>query len=320
MRIKRRFLYPGVFLIAMGAVLVASETNRIDEATITQALRFWPVAIIVLGVALVLRRTRVSLVGGSLAVAILGLSFGALFALGPGLAIGCSGNDQTGSSSSRQGTFAGPATIDLVMNCGEVSVDSSSGSNWSVATGNAQTVQPLISSTPTSLSVTTPDRTHGFGWQTDKDLWHVTVPTATAIDVLSAEISAGTATLSLPGAQLGRVSLTVNAGEARFDLSQASLGRLDASLNAGSLRIYLPNSDMTAALSVNVGEMRVCVPPDLGVRVHSDVTLGSADLPGLVNRGGYSETANYSTAARHADLTVSVNLGSVKLNPAGGCS
>ena len=74
MRINRRFLYAGVFLLAIGAVLVLADLGVFDATVLTNALRvFWPLAVIALGVGVVLRRTQFSLQSGLLAAALPGL-------------------------------------------------------------------------------------------------------------------------------------------------------------------------------------------------------------------------------------------------------
>ena len=80
MRINRRFLYWGAFLAALGGVLVAADLRNGDTAVIADALRFWPLAFVAIGLGLVLRRTRFSLPAGLLAAAVPGLVLGGSFA------------------------------------------------------------------------------------------------------------------------------------------------------------------------------------------------------------------------------------------------
>jgi len=68
MRINRKFLYWGTFLVAVGAVLVAANLRAIGTEALTDGLRLWPLAVIVIGLALVLRRNpQLSLTTGMLA-------------------------------------------------------------------------------------------------------------------------------------------------------------------------------------------------------------------------------------------------------------
>ncbi len=83
MRVNRGLLYTGVFLVAIGGVLVAADAGAIDDARLADALRLWPLAVIAIGVSLVLRRSRFSLQGGMLAAALPGLVLGGAIAIAP---------------------------------------------------------------------------------------------------------------------------------------------------------------------------------------------------------------------------------------------
>lgn len=83
MRVNRGLLYTGVFLVAIGSVLVAADVGAIDTARLTDALRLWPLAVIAIGASLVLRRSRFSLQGGMLAAVLPGLLLGGAIAIAP---------------------------------------------------------------------------------------------------------------------------------------------------------------------------------------------------------------------------------------------
>ncbi len=321
MRVDRRFLYLGVFLIAMGAVLVAANLYGVDDNTVRDWFRFWPIAIIAVGAMLVLRRTRLSFAGGMLAAAIPGLALGAAFVLVPNIDFGCgngSFDTQPASYNTQGGTFDGAASVDVNLHCGTLTVDTQSGSTWSLAAGNTEGHDPIVATSATSLSID-PASNKSFGFRSGRDVWRLTLPTGNPVD-LAIRVDAGQGRVNLGTANVRGLTIETNAGETRLDLSGVTLQSLNAHVNAGSGRITLPAADFTGAVSVNVGEMRVCVPADLGVRVNgSTVTMGSADYRGLVQRNGGWETPNYSSAAHKAQLTVNVNLGSFTLNPSGGC-
>src|SRR5690242_2718690 len=50
MAINRRFLYAGLFLVALGGVLVAVDLTAVSTDALTNALRLWPLAWIAIGV------------------------------------------------------------------------------------------------------------------------------------------------------------------------------------------------------------------------------------------------------------------------------
>jgi hypothetical protein len=317
MRVRRSFLYWGAFLVALGGVLLAADLNRIDGATVADALRLWPLIPIAAGIALILRRTRLGWAGGMLAAALPGLALGGAVVAGSHLAVLC--HDGAGTPlTSQQGVFGGPATIKATMVCGDVEITAGGGSGWRLDAGNSTGLTAAVDATPSSLTVRS-GRVHGLAPWRGRDTWRLAIPSTVASDLVL-EVDAGAGRLNLAGAQLGSLTMTADAADVHADLSGASVNRINANLNAGALGISLPDgSEITGSLTVNAGRLTVCAPAGLGIRVHSDVTLGSSRYPGLVSSGGAWESPDYATAAHHAQLTVEVNAGSIELNPTGGC-
>ena len=316
MALDRRFLYWGTFFVAAGVVLLAAQAVTLDNAFFDAVWRLWPVAIIAIGAAILLRRTRFAVAGGVLAAAMPGVLLGGLIAVAPNISVGCE-RGAPASYSTDQGTFDGPAAIDLTLRCGAVTVTSAPGNGWNLETGNTRNIDANVVVSPGRLSV---DSGRGHGWFVGgRDDWRLTLPTATRLDV-NAEVDAGQGRLDMAGAVLGTMGLRVNAAEGELDLTNATVDHLSVHVNAGSTDVRLPAADdLTGDLSVNAGSLKVCAPAGTGVRVQSDVSLGSGDYNGLVRNGGVWESPDYATAAHHIDLTASVNLGSIVLNPAGGC-
>jgi hypothetical protein len=89
MRVNRGPLYTGVFLLAIGGVIVAAELGAVDLGRLTDALRLWPLALIAIGAAIALRRTDVALPTGMLAAAIPGLIVGGAIAVAPTVTVDC---------------------------------------------------------------------------------------------------------------------------------------------------------------------------------------------------------------------------------------
>ena len=136
MAVDRRFVYWGVFLFALGGVTLAAQGGIFGSDAAAQALRLWPVAIIALGAGLLLHRTRFGLAGGLVAAAMPGLLLGGALVAAPRLVPECGGVSQPGSVVSRQGTFDGPATVDLTFACGDLSVITAPGDGWLIQTGD----------------------------------------------------------------------------------------------------------------------------------------------------------------------------------------
>lgn len=318
MNVNRRLLYWGVFFVAIGAVLLAASAAVIDDEALAQALRYWPVAVIALGVGLLLRGTRFDVVGGMLAAALPGLLIGGLAAATPRMVPAC-GDVRPATMETRQGTFDGAASVELMLACGDLSVTTAPGRDWLLEAGNARSAAAAVEASAGRLSITSADPEHVFDVIRGADVWRLSLPTATTLD-LAAEVNAGRGRFDLAGARLGNLRLTVNAGEAQVDLAGATLASLSADVNAAKVSLELPaTGDFGADLTVNAGALTVCAPDELGLRIHDQLVLGSATYAGLVRVGDAWETPGYSMADHRADVIISVNVGSVDVNPMGGC-
>ena len=317
MTVNRRFLYWGVFLVAAGAVTLLAQ-GAVNNDVVAQALRLWPVAIIALGAGLLLRRTRFGLAGGMLAAAMPGLLLGGLFVAVPRFVPGCDGIGPA-TFDTRQGTFAGAASVDLRLACGDLTVTSIPGTGWQLQSGNAGGATPAVDVAANRLSVTSAGERHSFGFTPGGDVWRLALPAASTVD-LTAEVSAGRGRFDLAGAQLGNVRLDVNAAEASVDLGDATIANLSMHVNAASASLRLPASqDFSADLSVSAGALKLCAPSELGLRIHSTSVLASTHFNGLASNGNVWESPGYSMANHHADVTITANVGSVDVNPLGGC-
>jgi hypothetical protein len=318
MTVNRRFLFMGVFLVATGAVALVGQNDAVDSEFFAGALRLWPLAVVALGIGLLLRRTRFGLAGGMLAAAMPGLLVGGLVVAAPQLALGC-GEVQPGSFATRQGAFDGAASVDLTLACGDMFVTTAPGSGWNLETGDADGAVAAVGASADRLSVASSGQRRHFGFISGGDVWRLSLPVANTLDLV-AQVNAGRGRFDLAGAQLSNARLTVNAGDARVDLAQATVAHLSMSVNAASASLRLPAAqDFGADLSVNAGSLKVCAGNDVGLRIHHSTVLGSVQHAGLVRNGDAWESPGYSSASHHADVTVSVNVGSVEFNPMGGC-
>ncbi len=318
MRVNRRFLYWGVFLVAIGGVLVAADLRVVDSTTIADALRLWPLALVAIGAGLVLRRTRFSLAGGMLAAAIPGLLLGGGFALAPRISVDCGAGGAPSTFETREGTFDGPAQVSVATGCGSLVVNTALGSGWVFEAGNTKSRTPDIDASGRQLSIDAGGRDGWHWFERGRDTWRLTLPTS-AIDDLSVVVNAGEGRIALPGAQIGHLDLTTNAAQTTVDLSGASLSSLSGTVNAGMLSVRLPDADVAASMEINAGALEVCVPSGLGLRVHHTGALSGVQVNGLQHSGSDWQSPDYASAAHHADLNIDVNLGGVEINPTGGC-
>jgi hypothetical protein len=100
------------------------------------------------------------------------------------------------------------------------------------------------------------------------------------------------------------------------------VSNLSVSTNVGSTSLTLDgNSSLSGSISTNVGSMNLCYPSQLGVSIRNSDSLGSGNYSsaGLIRVGDTWQTQGYAGATNKAELTVSTSVGSLTLNPAGGC-
>jgi hypothetical protein len=65
--------------------------------------------------------------------------------------------------------------------------------------------------------------------------------------------------------------------------------------------------------------VRLCVPAGLALRITSSAALGAVEINGLVQHGDTWSTPSVTNPSATADLTLSAQVGSVAVNPQGGC-
>jgi hypothetical protein len=318
MRVNRRFLYWGMFLVAIGGVLVAADLGAVDTPTLTDALRLWPLAIVAIGLSLVLRRTQLSLPGLLLAAALPGLVLGSAFAVAPRFVGDCGGRGDPASAATSRGTFVGPGMVSVRSGCGSLNVTTAQGSGWQLDAGNTARRAPAVQSTSQSLSIDGTSHEGNF-FDGGRDDWNLTLPTSD-LEALSLVVSAGQAHVDLPGAHINGLALTVNAAHVAVDASAASISDVSAAVNVGSLFIDLPAaSDLVGSLRLGAGELRICAPPGLGLRITSSGTAEQVRVNNRQQHGSVWQSPDYTSATHRADLRISANFGAVEINPTGGC-
>jgi hypothetical protein len=319
MRVRRGFVYAGVFLVALGAVLLAADAGTLDPTLLTGALRLWPLAFIAVGGALLLRRTPLGLPGGMLAAAMPGLLLGSGIAFAPRYAGTCNGSSEPALAPVAHGAFFGSATVEVHTGCGALDIHTQPGSGWDLQAGNTTGSMPSVRSSGRDLVVD--DGRSGIdNLSSGRDRWTLTLP-ATDLDRLRLGLNAQVVNADLAGARIGDLDVAANAATGRIDASRASVDRLSAELNLASLAVLLgPDRDVAASIEVNAGAVRLCLPDELGFRLTWRGAAENIRVAGDEKAGRAWESNTYATAAHHADIDIRADLGSVDINPIGGCA
>jgi hypothetical protein len=319
MHIDRGLLGWGVFLVVLGAVPLA-----VAQGWLPADIRWWelwPMILVGIGLAIILRRTSWAGFGGIVVAATFGAMIGgALSGDGfPAFGVGCLGGSSGTSFTTQSGSLgSGPATVTLEMGCGDITVGVASGTAWRIEGTSDGGRAPSIDATETSLVARVPSTNAFFGARSD---WNVTLPTETRLSVDVSQ-NAGSAELTLGGTDLERLSFTVNAGDGRIDLTDTSPSGLSGTVNGGSAKITLPSASLTGSLTVNAGSIALCAAPGTALRLQANDTItGSYDYGqhGLVKDGDTWTSPDWDTAETRITLTTTANAGSFTLDPGEGC-
>jgi hypothetical protein len=326
-RINRGLLGWGVFFIVVGVVPLAVQQGLVDEEVARRAWQLWPLILIGIGLGLVLRHTRAALVGGLVVSVTFGLMVGS--ALAVGFAPVGFGSCGIGSASgegdpfpTQSGTLDPDARVSVDMSCGELAIGATAGSGWTLSGSSEGGQAPEITGTGSRLTVRGNEHQGLTFLHASK--WSMTLPTGTVVR-LDLSVNAGSTRANLGGMQVPDFDLSVNAGDAKVDLSEAvGTASVNASANAGSLSLSLPTPQgtLTGDLSANAGSIKVCVPDGVALRIQSgNSPLGSYNFAGagLTHDGDVWVRSRSASGSARIDLSVSANLGSITLNPEGGC-
>ncbi len=324
MRINRRFLTWGAFVIVLGAVPLAVRAGLLDGDQVRGWWSLWPLIVVGIGLGLVLHRTSFEVLGGLLVAVTLGMMGGAVLAGGTGgLPNAVCGNDRaTGTLPAASGTFEGAGSIDLELDCGELQLTGVSGSDWSFDGSGDAGRAPAIESTSDRLAIRSHEST-GINLVGRRETWNVSVPRDVPV-AINLQLNAGRATIAPGAATLREVQAQVNFGAITLDLGEVTgIDALDIQSNAGTIALTLPNVSHSGQIQVNAGAVRLCAPAGAALRIETgESAVSSYDFgrAGLVQDGSTWTSPNYDAAAVRIDLEAEANAGSFTLNPEEGCN
>lgn len=324
MHVDRRLFGWGIFFILLGGIPLAVEAGVLDDQVVGQWPLLWPVLLIGWGLGLLLRSTRLALVGGAVSAITFGIMGGGLLATGLGnvqLASGCTNSSPATPFAERSGQLAATASADIDFSCGTLTVTSGDGSGWSVSGTDRTGTGPTIDTSAGGVSLRSAPTRNVFG-SSGHAAWNVVLPKAPALD-LGITMNAGDGTVSLPGATIAGASITLNAGALTVDLTgAAAVGDINATVNAGSGALTIPAGARMLNVSLNAGALKVCAPSDASIRVHWSGALGSNnfDAAGLVKLDNNTWTTGGLVGSQdQTELDVTANAASFELHLGGSC-
>jgi hypothetical protein len=319
MAINRRFLYVGLFLVALGGVLVAVDLSAVDTSILASALRLWPLAFIAIGAGIVLRRSRFALVAGLAAAMVPGLVLGGGLALAPRAPGECGSRDTLVQTASQSGTLSDGSSVSVAMSCGSIALDTVPGRAWHLTATSSTGQPPRVSESSNGLEIESVGHEDWDWLDEGRDAWTLALPTS-PLGRLDLAVNAGRATIALPDANVELLSITGNGADIEIDATEASVVDVVGTLNFGRLSVNLPTgADLTATFRITAGELRLCSQPGYGLRVDVVGSAREVRVGGLRYDERIWESDEYATAQHRADISVRVNLGTLAIDPIGGC-
>jgi len=322
MHFDRHLVGWGVIFVLLGAIPLAVQGGYLDADLVGRWPELWPLLIAAIGVSLLLTRTPANWLGSVAVAVVVGVMGGSLLATGWGgvPSIGCGGG--TAAAFAGQGGSLGQAaTVNVEFNCGQLSVDTTSGSTWELHGNDGDGHGPIVDASADRVAIR-PATDIGTFFQRGQVSWILTLPQASVLD-LGLTLNAGDGELQLSGAKLSSLNLTVNAGSLSATLGPTPIANaVNVTVNAGSATLAA-SAPGTYNLSLNAGSLDLCSASGTAARIRWSGVLASNDLDGLglvkVDDRTWT-TTGFDPSAAHLDLDVTANAGSFTLNFGGSCS
>ncbi len=324
MRFDARLIGFGLFFIVFGGVLLAGRQGLIAPELLERGWQLWPLLLVGSGLSIVLARRPGASLGVLVVAATLGAMAGGFVGSGSGLPIvGCGGDESGGSAFGRQGGSLGQGTrVEVEFNCGELSVATGGGDQWSLDGTSEGGRAPVVDLSDDELRLE-PGGSGVFPFGRARESWDLTLPTGPRIE-LDLSLNAGASSVDLDGARLGALTVDANAGSIRVDLRGIDeIDDIDLAVNAGSAVLWLPERGLAGRATANAGSLTFCAPEGVGLRlVTGGGAISSNDFgeQGLDEVDGGWETPGFSTAAIRITIEATANAGSLSLNPVRTCT
>jgi hypothetical protein len=321
MRIDRRLVGFGLFLVTVGIAMVAVRQGLIPEETARRAWSLWPLLLIGTGLSIILAGRPGAAIGGLIVAVTLGVFVGLVVATGSFAPRICGDDAERGTAfADTGGDLQAAARVRIEQSCGDLHVSAVAGSHWSLGGVSSDARPPAIETSPDQLRIHSRDGSpFDLG---GSSTWNLGLPRVPAIE-LQVQTNAGDAVLALGGANLTTLSIHRNAGSIAIDLRDAvALGGLDLEVNAGSATLWLPSRSVSGNVAVNAGSLALCLPAAAGLSVDiGDNVAASNDFEahGLTRSGDRWQTPGFATAAVRIELAADANAASLLLDPPDAC-
>lgn len=263
--------------------------------------RYWPIILIVLGVATLLDRMRAGTQTGRDSGWIVGLVV--FFLILAAVAAGPLRHHQVSADvlhNSKTVDAQGATSViaNLDVSAGELNLSGGashlleSSFDFNEVEG-APDVKYYTSGTTGNLTIDQ-RRAGGIHWGNEENRWELKFADDTPME-LSLKMGAGQGDLHMQGIQLTRLQVEMGAGELNIDLT-------------GPWK-----KDLTGTIHGGVGEATIRLPKDVGVMVRASGGIGSVDASGLHESGDEYTNDAYGKSPITIHLTIEGGIGQINL-------
>jgi hypothetical protein len=290
-------LFWGVFFLAVGVLLLLA---RWGDWSVTWSLtwKLWPVVLILLGAAMIMKSPIVKTVFAAVAALVLAVTMVSMFNfswLDDGVSFDKSVTQQTLEQAFKPGTARAEFTLD--SGAGIFTVEDTTSALISARTRSSVGIYALDCSSGTDREIVNlhlPSSNHGM------HLRHM----ENRVDV------------RLNPKPVWDMNLDVGAAKLEMDLAPFAVEKLSLDAGAASVGITLGDRAQDTHVSIDAGasSIKLRVPESSGCDVRIDAPMSSKHFPGFeAKKKGWYQTENFSTAAKKIFVEIDAGVSSVRV-------
>jgi hypothetical protein len=304
-RPRGRSIVGPLILISLGVLLLLNTVGLVPWSVWDTLWRFWPVALILIGLELVLGRgnpwASALLIAVVLALAVPLAFFGSFFPFG--WTLGTTNGPLATQNLALPLEGAREANVTLQFAAGNLYVGPSGADSGNLLDGE------VVTNARTPVEIERGDEANGRA--------NVTVRRQTAMPVNIGNNNTERWTLNVNRSLPLNLRVEGGAAEVNLDLRQLMLRSLWLEMGAANTRVQLPeNAGFTqATVKGGMAELQVEVPQTVAARINARSGLSSVqvDERRFPKRGDYYQSPDYDTAANKVEINVEAGMATVRV-------
>lgn len=287
----------GIILVVFGILFLGVNMNFLDPTVFARIFEFWPLLLVILGVHLIFKKTKI----GPFVTVLLILLFGGFVYWAGYQNRSLWQRPQTAVKDQRLSTelSADTKTGSVKVNTGAIKFDIS-GSTEKLFEGilSSNFMEPKISAFKSGdnqkATITTEGNTPRVWWSGLKNELDLRLSNKVPLDF---EVDSG-------------------ASELNFDFTEINLKSFIIKSGASAIDIKLGNKADQVSGEFNVGasDIKIQIPKGIGARIKADTGITGKSFEGFTQKGDYYENAEYVTATKKIELTIKAGASNIRVN------